>query len=146
MKRYKFAHRIALSSKKGWKGVAALFFLGMLVATIVYPSIFALLRLTGRQVKGPLPVWYWVLGVATALLIVLMEVVSNKQHFADVLGGIVYIFSGLALAGGLVVDPFLRWVGHPAKDPQPVWFTVLAAVMLSVALLLDALRGRKRLD
>ena len=146
MRRTRFAHRTALSNIEGWKSVAALFFLGALLITILFPSILVFLRLTGRQPTGPIPAWYWIVAVTIALLIVLLEVTSNKRHLGDVLLGIVYLFFGLALIGGLIIDPFLRWVGHSPASPQPIWLTVLAAVVLSSALLLDRLRGRRRRD
>ena len=56
------------------------------------------------------------------------------------------LLSFLGLLGGIAVDPFLRWIGHPPKDSQPVWFTILCAGMFLIIFLLDLFFLRKRTD
>jgi hypothetical protein len=51
------------------------------------------------------------------------------------------LISVLGLLSGVAVEPFLRWVGHPLKDRQPVWVTVLCGTVL---ILLPILRRAYR--
>jgi hypothetical protein len=56
------------------------------------------------------------------------------------------LFSFLGMLGGVAVDPFLRWIGHPPKDSQPVWFTISCAVAFLIIFLFEAFILRKRTD
>lgn len=66
--------------------------------------------------------------------------------FRGMLFELIIVVSFLGLLAGTVFIPFLRWIGHPPKDSQqqPVWFTILCAAVFLLALLLTALRDRKR--
>lgn len=57
------------------------------------------------------------------------------------LNGLSNVIGLIALIGlcNLVFDEFLRWMGHPPTEPQPLWFTLVCAITLPVVLLLDYL-------
>jgi hypothetical protein len=42
----------------------------------------------------------------------------------------------VGLINGGVIEPFMRWIGHPVTDPQAVWFTILCVVALPIILVL----------
>jgi hypothetical protein len=69
------------------------------------------------------------------------------EQMGGLKGSLVYIvlmFLFLGLLAGVVFEPFLRWVGHPPKDSQPLWFTILCAAGLPVVFLFALLIGRKK--
>lgn len=49
----------------------------------------------------------------------------------------VALFSLLGVLNGVFGDWFLRSIGHPPKDAQPLWFTVVCALFFLAAVALD---------
>jgi hypothetical protein len=49
---------------------------------------------------------------------------------------LVLLFLSVGVLNGVVIEPFMRWLGHPVTDTQAAWFTILCVVTLPVILVL----------
>jgi uncharacterized membrane protein YfcA len=50
-------------------------------------------------------------------------------------GAVVASFFGLL--AGLIFEPFMRLIGHPVMNPQPMWLMILCGVVLSVGIAIE---------
>lgn len=79
------------------------------------------------------------IGLPKRLRLASTFVYHAEGGWVNALLNLVGLFSLIGLLNGLIGDQFLRWIGHPPKDSQPLWFTVVCAVILPIVLLLDYL-------
>ncbi|MGO9589315.1 MAG: hypothetical protein ACLP3K_04610 [Candidatus Acidiferrales bacterium] len=59
------------------------------------------------------------------------------DRFSTTAVQILAAISFLGTFAGLILEPFLKWIGHPVYGPQPLWFTVACGCVFLVLLLLD---------
>lgn len=58
------------------------------------------------------------------------------KRFADIVVPMVACISLLGVIAGLVIEPFVKWIGKPAES-QPAWFTAGCSVVVLVFLTLE---------
>lgn len=79
------------------------------------------------------------IGLAHRLRLASEFVYHAEGGWVNALLNLMGVLALLGLLNGLISDRFLRWIGHPPKDSQPSWLTILCAVVLPVVVLLDYL-------
>jgi hypothetical protein len=79
------------------------------------------------------------LGLPKRLRLASQFVYHAEGGWVNALLNFMGLIALLGLINGLIGDQFLRWIGHPPKESQPPWFTILCAIGLPVVLVLDYL-------
>jgi hypothetical protein len=79
------------------------------------------------------------IGLPKRLRLASQFVYHAEGGWVNALLNVMGVIALLGLCNGLIGDQFLRWLGHPPKESQPSWFTILCAIVLPVIILLDYL-------
>ena len=79
------------------------------------------------------------IGLPKRLRLASQFVYHAEGGWLNALLNVMGLIALLGLFNGLIGDQFLRWIGHPPKELQPPWFTLLCAIALPLIILLDYL-------
>jgi hypothetical protein len=79
------------------------------------------------------------IGLSKRLRLASHFVYHVEGGWLNALLNLVGLIALIGLFNALVIDEFLRWVGHPPMEPQPSWFTLVCTIALPAVILLDYL-------
>ena len=77
------------------------------------------------------------IGLPKRLRLASQFVYHAEGGWLNALLNVMGLIAFLGLFNDLIGDKFLRWIGHPPKDSQPRWFTILCAVSFLWVVVLD---------
>ena len=79
------------------------------------------------------------IGLPKRLKLASQFVYHAEGGWLNALLNVIGLVAILGLFNDLIGDQLLRWMGHPPKEPQPSWFTLLCAIALPLVILVDYL-------
>jgi hypothetical protein len=79
------------------------------------------------------------IGLPKRLRLASQFVYHVEGGWVNALLNLIGLIAILGLINGLLGDQFLRWMGYPPKESQPLWFTLACAIGLPLVIVLDYL-------